>query len=103
MSTATLNDPDFLAAVADASLPEFRHRDHLRLAWLCLRESGFEAGAARAAALIRGYAEAKGAASKFDADLTRRWMARVQGALDAAPGADFEAFLEAAPDLVRGS
>ena len=103
MSTETLNDADFLAAVADATWPDFRHRDHLRLAWLCLREGSFEEGAERAAALIRAYAEAKGAASTFDAALTRRWTARVQAAMEGAPGADFDTLLAAFPDLARGS
>lgn len=99
MSTLALDDAAFLAAVEDASLPAFGHREHLRLAWLCLREGGPEAGAARTARLIRAYAEAKGAHAKFDAALTRRWTDRVWAAMEAAPGADFEALLAAAPEL----
>ena len=101
MSTAALSDSDFLAAVADASLPDFKHRDHLRLAWICLKREGPEAGAARAATLIRAYAEAKGAASKFDAELTRRWMDRVGAAMAESPGAGFDALLAAAPHLLH--
>ena len=98
---ADLTDAEFLAGVADASLPDFRHRDHLRLAWLCLRDHGPEAGAAHAARLIRLFAEAKGAHSKFDAALTRRWMDRVWAAMEALPGTDFEALLAASPELGR--
>ena len=99
MSAVALDDAAFLAAVADASLPAFGHREHLRVAWLCLREGGREVGGARAAALIKAYAEAKGAHSKFDATLTRRWMDRVWVAMEAVPGADFEALLAASPEL----
>ncbi|HTL98507.1 MAG TPA: hypothetical protein VL181_06850 [Holophagaceae bacterium] len=99
MSAVALDGAAFLAAVADASLEGFGHREHLRVAWLCLRESGRGAGGARAAALIKAYAEAKGARSKFDAALTRRWMDRVWAAMEAAPAADFEALLAASPEL----
>lgn len=101
MTTTDLNDADFLAALADTSLPDFRHRDHLRLAWLCLREHGPDFAAARVASLIRAYAEAKGAHAKFDLALTERWMLRVKAAMDAAPGADFDGLLRAAPELMR--
>ena len=99
MSVLALDDAAFLAAVEDTSLPAFGHREHLRLAWLCLREEGPEAGAARAARLIRAYAEAKGAHSKFDAALTRRWTDRMWAAMEAAPGADFDGLLVAVPEL----
>jgi hypothetical protein len=99
MSAVALDDAAFMAAVDDASLPAFGHREHLRVALLCLRGDGREAGGARAAGLIKAYAEAKGAHSKFDAALTRRWMDRVWAAMEAAPGADFEALLAASPEL----
>jgi hypothetical protein len=99
-SAETLGDTDFLASVADASLSEFRHRDHLRVAWLCLREDGPEAGALRAAQLISAYAEAKGASSKFDLALTRRWTDRIWAAMEASPRMDFEALFAASPEWV---
>ena len=35
-----MTESEFVAAFEDASLPEtaFRHRDHVRLAWIYLRE-----------------------------------------------------------------
>ncbi|NTX58255.1 hypothetical protein [Myxococcus sp. CA039A] len=97
-----LGDADFLAAVEAATYPgeRFRHREHLRLAWLCLRAEGFEAGLARLRDLIRRYATTLGAAGKYHETLTRGWAELVQGAMEASPGsASLEALLETTPEL----
>ncbi len=97
-----LSDTDFLAAVEAATYPgeDFRHRAHVRLAWLCLREHGFESGLERVRGLIQRYAAALGATGKYHETLTRAWAELVQVGLDAAPGAtSFDAFLEARPEL----
>ncbi|WP_163871045.1 hypothetical protein [Myxococcus eversor] len=95
-------DADFLTAVEAATWPgeRFRHREHLRLAWLCLRAEGFEGGLSRLRGLIRGYAMALGATGKYHETMTRGWAELVQGAMDAAPGsASLDALLEASPEL----
>jgi hypothetical protein len=97
-----LSDAEFLAAVEAATYPgaDFRHRAHVRLAWLCLREHGFEAGLERVRGLIQRYAAALGATGKYHETLTRAWAELVRAGLEAAPGAaSFEAFLEARPEL----
>lgn len=97
-----MTDADFLAAVEAATWPgkAFNHRAHVRLAWLCLREWGFEAGLERVKGLIQRYAAALGATGKYHETLTRAWAELVQVGLDAAPGAaSFDAFLEARPEL----
>ncbi|WP_163999056.1 hypothetical protein [Pyxidicoccus caerfyrddinensis] len=97
-----MTDADFLAAVDAATYPgaDFRHREHVRLAWLCLREHGFESGLERVRSLIQRYAAALGATGKYHETLTRAWAELVQAGLDAAPGlTSFDAFLEARPEL----
>ncbi|MBZ4419251.1 hypothetical protein [Myxococcus sp. RHSTA-1-4] len=97
-----LTDAGFLAAIEATTYPgaDFRHREHVRLAWVCLRQSGFEAGLARVRGLIQRYAAALGATGKYHETLTRAWVELVQAALDAAPDApSFDAFLEARPEL----
>ncbi|MCP3137318.1 hypothetical protein [Pyxidicoccus xibeiensis] len=97
-----LTDAGFLAAVEAATYPgeDFRHGAHVRLAWLCLREHGFEAGLARVRELIQRYAAALGATGKYHETLTRAWAELVQVGLDAAPDVtSFDAFLEARPEL----
>ncbi|QSQ21655.1 hypothetical protein JY651_41900 [Pyxidicoccus parkwayensis] len=99
---ATLTDADFLAAVEAATYPgaDFRHRAHVRLAWLCLREHGFESGLERVRTLIQRYAAALGATGKYHETLTRAWAELVQVGLEAAPGhTSFDAFLDARPEL----
>jgi hypothetical protein len=97
-----MTDTDFLAAVEAATYPgaDFRHREHVRLAWLCLREHGFESGLERVRGLIQRYAAALGATGKYHETLTRAWAELVQAGLDAASGVtSFDAFLEARPEL----
>lgn len=99
---APLSDADFLAAVEAATYPgrDFGHRAHVRLAWLCLREHGFESGLERVRGLIQRYAAALGATGKYHETLTRAWAELVQVGLDAAPGVtSFDAFMEVRPEL----
>jgi hypothetical protein len=97
-----MTDADFLAAVEAATYPgeAFRHRAHVRLAWLCLRERGFDAGLERVRGLIQRYAAALGAPGKYHETLTRAWAELVQAALESTPAAaSFDAFLAARPEL----
>lgn len=99
---AELSDTAFVAAVEAATYPgeAFRHREHVRLAWLCLREHGFESGLERVRGLIQRYATALGATGKYHETLTRAWAELVQVGLDAAPDVtSFDAFLSARPEL----
>lgn len=101
-ATPDLTDEAFLAAIEAATYPgkDFGHRAHVRLAWLCLREHGFEAGLERIRGLIQRYAAALGATGKYHETLTRAWAERVQVALEAVPdAASFDAFLESRPEL----
>ncbi|AKF87413.1 hypothetical protein MFUL124B02_42460 [Myxococcus fulvus 124B02] len=98
-----LEDAAFMAAVASATYPgeRFGHREHLRLAWCCLREEqGFDRGLQRVRALIQGYAAALGATGKYHETLTRAWMELVQVGMERAPEArSLEQLLEANPHL----
>ena len=84
----TMTDAEFLRAFEDCTLPgaSFHHREHVRLAWLCVRESG-EAGAeTRIAEGIRRYAESLGATAKYHHTLTLFWVRVCASALRATPG-----------------
>jgi hypothetical protein len=76
----------------------FHHRDHVRLIWTYLRMDGLEQGGDRMAGAIRRFAEAH-APGKYHETITRAWIRLVWAALAESPGAGFEAFLEAHPDL----
>jgi hypothetical protein len=94
-----VSDEQFLQAFEDGTLPkdDFTHAAHVRLAWICLRRDGFEAGSARVIRGIRAFAALHGATGLYHETVTRAWLALVAAADDRAPS--FEAFLAAAPQL----
>jgi N-formylglutamate deformylase len=66
-----LTDDEFLAPFESGRLHEFRHRDHLRLAWLELRRHGRERGGDLVAAGIRRFSAARGQADRYHETITR--------------------------------
>src|SRR5215217_4529512 len=81
----TLDDAEFVRAVESGELPNarFGHRDHLRLAWLYLADSGPGRQAearARMAATLRRFAARHGAAQRYHETLTVLWMRLVDAA-----------------------
>ena len=98
-----MNDDDFVQAFMDGTLPpgQFRHRDHLRLAWLLVRRLGPEPAGVAVAAGIQRFAAAHGQAAKYHETVTRFWVRLVGHVARAHPELDdFEAFLAAFPHLL---
>ena len=75
-----MTDHELLRRFEAVDLPEFRHVDHVRVAWAALERDG-EAGAlvTMIDALTR-FAAAKGAPDKFHYTLTRAWLALIADA-----------------------
>lgn len=97
-----LSDEAFLASLADASMPpaSFKHRSHLRLAWLHLREGATEAGVRSTVATIRSYADAIDASERYNETLTDFWIRAVSSALRRHPEiGSLDELVEAAPEL----
>lgn len=103
MTPQGLSDKAFVEAIESCTLPgaEFTHRNHVRLAWLYLQEMDAETAGRRIGDTILRYATSLGAAKKFDAGLTLRWMQTVERAVQVTPAADFETFIAAHPELLR--
>lgn len=98
-----LSDEAFVAAFKDCTLPKalFRHRQHLRLAWLYLQESPYDAAAARMEQSIRRFAGYHGVSDKYHHTLTLVWMRLVAHARRLDRGTDgFDAFLDRHPHLL---
>jgi hypothetical protein len=98
-----MTDDDFLQAFARATLGnhEFRHRDHLRLAWLQIRRLGPDDATRAVAAGIRHFAAAHGATDKYHETMTRFWVRIVAHHVEARPEIDdFDRFLEVFPLLL---
>lgn len=106
--TRDLSDADFVAAFEGLTLPpeRFRHYDHLRLAWILLRESDHGAGAellaatARMAQGIRRFALHHGAPEKYHETMTRAYMRFMAAHLRLTPHVDdFDEFALVHPRL----
>lgn len=97
------SDDQFLEAFESGSLPAsaFRHRDHLRMAWLYVARLGEQRAAARVLETLWRFASAQGAAQIFHVTLTHAWVHLVGAALRSAPpGESFATFLERNPQLL---
>ena len=98
------SDPDFVRAFEAATLPEdaFRHADHVRLAWLYLREMPLIDAIVRYRDGLRRFAAAHGAPGKYHETITWAYVILVHERLhDTGPEASWEGFVERNPDLVR--
>jgi hypothetical protein len=98
-----VTDAEYLdAALAGAS--RLGHREHVRLAWLVIRDEGPEAGGDRIARMLRHVAEAHGEGDRYHETLTRFWICLVGHAIDIEPGInDYDAFVERFPLLLDGA
>jgi hypothetical protein len=84
-----LSDEEFRHAFERCVIPNdtFRHRDHLRLAWIYLRESDLSAAIKRLTESILRYAHSWGAGWKYHETLTQTWARIVAFAIAETPQA----------------
>ena len=84
-----MDDHEFLRLVHDGNLPgeEFRHKGHLRLAWLFLSRYPTDEASTIVAREIRWFAGANGASNRYHDTLTRFWVRLVGHAMANAPEA----------------
>ncbi len=99
-----MTDDDFVRAFLSGSLPntQFRHRDHLRLAWVLVRLAGVEQAMTRITNGIRFFAAQHGHAEKYHETMTRFWVLLVGHMVAARPDiTTFDDFLAAFPMLLE--
>jgi len=84
-----MDDQEFLRLFHDGNLPgeEFRHKGHLRLAWLVLSRYPTDEASTIVAREIRRFAGANGASNRYHDTLTRFWVRLVGHAMANAPEA----------------
>jgi hypothetical protein len=77
IASAALDDTSFLVAVTNGTLPieNFRHGDHLRLAWLKLHALPFPAALDEIRDTIRSFASQHGKAAIYHETITTAWAA----------------------------
>lgn len=101
--TAVLSDEEFKQAFERCAIPNeaFKHRDHLRLAWVYIRASDQDTAIGRLTQSIRRYAHHHGAGGRYHETLTRAWARIVAVAVAETPQAtEFDALLVAQPHLL---
>jgi hypothetical protein len=98
-----MNDREFLKAFHETTLSseDFRHRGHLRLAWLVLRKHSLEDALPLLSDGIRQYANSKDAAGTYNETLTQFWIRIANHAIQASPSAqEFAQLINAFPILL---
>ena len=98
-----LSDEAFVEAFEACTLPKetFHHRDHLRLAWLYLRQDDFPAAAGRIEASIRRFAAHLGISEKYHHTITIVWLRLVAAAMSKTGGeVTLGSFFERNPELL---
>jgi hypothetical protein len=103
MGTVHLNDEEFVAAFEACRIAgdSFHHADHVRLAWLYLREFGASGAREKMLDGIRKMAAHNGALQKFHYTTTVAWLRLVAAAYKAVPvGVSFEEWIVKHPALL---
>jgi hypothetical protein len=98
-----MNDREFLRQFHDCKLSseDFRHRDHLRLAWLVLRGHSLSETLQLLSTGIRHFASSKGASEMYNETLTQFWIRVVNHAIQTQPSIQaFEQLIDTFPILV---
>jgi hypothetical protein len=98
-----MSDAEFLASFESLEIPgsDFRHRDHVRLAWIYLHDSDFAAGAARFCENFGKFVRHIGAESKYNETITWFYLVVVFQRIRNEPAIpDWEAFAKANEDLL---
>jgi hypothetical protein len=99
-----VDDRELLAAFESCTLPpsEFHHRNHVRMAWIYLRERPVLDALATFVASLKRYATSLGAATKYHETITFAFVFLIHERMQRRELADFEAFAEANADLFNG-
>lgn len=98
-----MNDRDFLAAFENGTLPEdrFHHPDHVRAAWLLLREERPAAALARFSSALKRFAEAKGKTRLYHETITWAYVLLINERVQRGGGRlDWEEFARTNADLL---
>ena len=98
-----MTDEEFLAALEACTLPQdaFRHADHVRAAYLCLRAGSFAEATVRMTAALRRYATAQGKPERYHETITVAYLALINQHLhEQGDGGGWEGFRRDNPSLL---
>lgn len=91
---------DFEAARIEPG--EFHHEDHVRIAWLYLRDHGLLESIRRYSQGLRRLTKKFGVAAKYHETITWFFLMQVAERIEAGDAADWDAFRARNPDLFGG-
>lgn len=94
-----MTDEEFQTRFETCTLEDFRHRDHVRIAWIYLRQLPYDRAVQAMEQGIRRFATHHGALDKYHHTMTLVWMRLVAAARPDASD-DFDAFLATHPQLL---
>jgi N-formylglutamate deformylase len=96
-----MTDQEFATAFENGHIPkeEFRHVDHLRLAWHYGTVAGFEDAARKVAAGIKRFAERNNLGGLYHETITMFWVSEIYRVIPSCPAASFAEFAEKNPWL----
>ncbi|HXH50898.1 MAG TPA: hypothetical protein VNM47_16255 [Terriglobia bacterium] len=102
MKNSELSDHEFLAEFEAATLTDFHHVDHIRAAWIYLRQLPFPQASEHMVESLRHFAARNGAHQKYHETITQAWMLLVADALerDRKATGTFDAFAAAHTELL---
>jgi len=96
-----VDDRELLTSFEDCTLPpsEFTHRNHVRVAWLYLRERPLLDALTHFVASLKRYAGSLGAGAKYHETITFAFLFLIHERMRRLECATFEEFAEANEDL----
>lgn len=96
-----MSDTQFLQAFEAATLKQFPHVDHIRMAWLYLHRDGWDTGYKQIQTGLKHFATSIGHAEKYHETITRFWAELVNHCIMQQPDFDdFDTFIAAYPILL---
>jgi hypothetical protein len=102
MTTTEMTDEALVAGFLDTSLPKdaFRHKDHVRVAWLFLQRYGMPAVLEEFSSALRRFADAKGATMLYHETITWGYLLLIHERQARSAAADWLTFAAANADLL---
>lgn len=97
-----LADDELLARFEDGSLPDggFHHEQHVRVAWMFVRQYGMPDALGRFSQALKRFAEAKGAVGLYHETITWAYLLLVAERIARGPSDTWDRFAAANPDLL---
>ncbi|HWW60832.1 MAG TPA: hypothetical protein VN181_05630 [Thermoanaerobaculia bacterium] len=100
-----MDDREFVAAFEACTLPpeEFRHRDHVRLAWVLLREQPLGEALVRFTSLLKRFAASLGKTGLYHETITWAYLFLINERMHRGAATSFSEFARANEDLLTWS